>query len=869
MIYLQEKTSQSQAARRCMCDVTVAWVFVLLQFITVPCVQAQQRTVAALTENWYIRQLESNRPDIAELSRSVLSPDSTWLIARMPAQVHDVLLEHGKISDPHVGKNAAESAWVGEKDWAYACVFKSSAKSEGPVFLRFEGLDTLAAAYLNGAEIGRFDNMYRKWSVDVRDRLAGAGQQNVLLVVFSSPLHFVNEVKIPERYEGLARHKFLRKSHGDFSSYLGASPHSVKVGIYRDVVLDIPGPSWIEDVWVRPELSEDFRKAQVHVQVETAGQDASVDWTLTDPAGRKVNSGAARVSSGLFNRAIQVEAPVLWWPRTHGTPNLYELEIILKRGNETLDSRNIRFGIRSIKAVMTDPQTGEKRFRFDINGLPIFLRGACWAPVEGMTHCWRPERATRLLDWAEQGRMNILRIWGEGHIPPQQFYDECDRRGILIWQDFMFGYDMHPSGEPAFDENCRAEIEGMLRDLRNHPSILLWVGGNENYMGWDFKRGTRPTVGLELFEGIMPEACAKLDPTRIFHPSSPYGGGVPNWPLEGDWHDYTTLKFCPEASVPLFASEVGRASAPPLSSMKLFLSDEELWPRGYDPAVRTPGKAAWPPMWQYRSVGGSWDKVGAVEQYCDPKSAEELVRALGMAHGEYLRDRVERQRRGVPDGAADGNRRCWGNMVWRLNDSWPIIYWSVIDYYLEPKIPFYFLRRAYDPVLISFERTADWIAVWIVNDSAESVAGLLEVRRRRFDGQTLGQTQTEVSLKPGQAKRCLMTTDLGPVYLRTEFLEASFGGKQVTYLLTGERYLHLPKAKLAAQTTANAIEISTDVFTRDIRLQADNVTGAVFEDNFFDMSPGQKRVIRIMDAAGARGVTVAALNAEPVHLQMK
>ena len=212
-------------------------------------------------------------------------------------------------------------------------------------------------------------------------------------------------------------------------------------------------------------------------------------------------------------------------------------------------------------------------------------------------------------------------------------------------------------------------------------------------MGWDFAHGTKPTAGIGVFDRIMPEACARLDPTRLFHPSSPYGGRVPNWPLEGDWHDYTTLTYSPHASVPTYASEVGRVSTPSLASMRKFLSEDDLWPKDFSPAIRKPGQAAWPEMWQYRSVGGSWDKIGAIEQYCDPATAEELIRVLGTAHGEYLRDRVERERRGAPDGAPDGNRRCWGNMVWRLNDSWPIIYWSVIDYYLEPKIPYYFLRR--------------------------------------------------------------------------------------------------------------------------------------------------------------------------------
>jgi len=824
------------------------------------------RTRIVLSDNWYIKQLDTDKPDVAALKREAASPDDTWLPARMPAQVHDVLLQHGRIPDPRVSRNAAKSAWVGQKDWAYACTFASPAKKEGPVFLRFEGLDTLGNAYLNGVLIGRFNNMYRQYSLDVRDKLSPPGRDNVLLIVFSSPLRFVDQVKRPPHHKGVSKHKYLRKSHSDFSSYLGARPHSVKVGVYRDVLLDMPGRSWIEDVCVRSELSPDFKRAVVRFSVEVSGAESSLVWTLSDPQGKENARGTEQQSGDGFDVQVNVGDPELWWPWTHGKPHLYGLDVALIHTGRQLDNRTVHFGIRDIQPVLSDPGTGEKRFRFDINGQPIFLRGACWAPVEGKTHCWYHERAMKLLDLARLGRMNVLRIWGEGHIPPQEFYDECDRRGILIWQDFMFGYGMHPSGERAFDDNCRLEIEGMIRRLRNHPCILLWAGGNENHMGWDFAFSTKPTIGTELFDKIMPEACARLDPTRLFHPSSPYGGPVPNWPLEGDWHDYTTLKFCPEASVPLFASEVGRASAPSLSSMRRFLSDEELWPEGSDPAIRVPGKAAWPSMWQYRSVGGSWDKVGAVEQYCDPASAEDLIRVLGIAHGEYLRQRVERQRRGVPEGAPSGSRRCWGNMVWRLNDSWPIVYWSVIDYYLEPKIPFYFLRRAYDPVLVSFERTPDWIAVWVVNDSPESVAGRLTVARRRFDGRSMGELSCEVELKPAEAKRCLVTTDLGPIYLRNEFLHAKFLDKEVTYLLIGERYLHLPHARLRARLVGDKVEISTDVLARQVTLEVNGVTGAVFEDNHFDMPPGQKRTIAVVHAAGGRQIIVKALNADRICL---
>ncbi|MHC4179198.1 MAG: glycoside hydrolase family 2 protein, partial [Planctomycetota bacterium] len=745
-------------------------------------ISSAERTKIVLTDNWHIKQLDTDRPDVAELTRLAAEPDKTWMAARIPEQVHDVLIRHGKISDPRVGKNAAECTWVGEKDWAYACTFKSPRGNGGPILLCFDGLDTLAEAYLNGQHIGSFNNMYRQYAVDVKDKLAMAGKDNVLVIIFSSPLRAVHQVKELPHLKGVSKQHYLRKCHSDFGSYLGARPHSAKVGIFRDVYLDLPGRSWIKDIRVRPRLSADFNQATLHVEMELAGPKASLELVLRHPAKGMISVAKLPAAGGTVKFNMDVKNPRLWWPRTHGKQPLYQLEVTLADRSGRLDTRTVRFGIRDVKPVLSDPETGEKRFRFDVNGRPIFMQGADLAPLEGPTHCWNYKRAMTLLDLMEHGRMNVLRIWAEGNIPPQSFYDECDRRGIFIWQDFMFGYGMHPSGIPEFDENCRLEIEGMIRSLRNHPCLLVWVGGNENHMGWDFRYGTKPGVGNKLFDKIMPEAIARLDPDRHFHPSSPFGGRVPNWPLEGDWHDYSTLKFSPHAAVPLYGSEVGRASAPSLSSMRRFLSEEDLWPEGWDPAITTPGKKAWPPMWQYRSVGSAWDKVGKLEQYCEPRTAEELIRVLGTAHGDYLRDRVERERRGVPDGKPDGNRRCWGNMVWRLNDSWPIIYWAVIDYYLEPKIPYYYLRRSYDPILVSFEQTRDEIFVWVVNDSPEPVAGTLSVSRRTFGGDTRGRLTAEVELEPGQAKRCLSTTDFGPVVMRTEFLQANFAGREVTQL---------------------------------------------------------------------------------------
>lgn len=823
----------------------------LLLLLTHGVLFAQPRRVrTVLAEGWTVKQLDSDGPALG---------------ARMPAQVHDVLFAHKLIPDPRLGDNAAKVRWVADKDWVYSCTFRSPVQPEGPVFLEFQGLDTLATAWLNGVEIGSFDDMFRRYRVEVGKRLTPAGGENSLRIVFRSVTRFLEKFEPPAAHAGaIPKPRYLRKAPPDFSGYLGARPDFIKAGVYRDVVLDAPASSWIEDVWVRTELSPDFKRATLRVRAETSGGAGRLEYRLLDPSGVERAQGTARPGADFI---VEVRDPQLWWPRLYGPQNLYKLTVSLRDGASLADARDTNVGIREVRAVLSDPATGEKRFRFDVNGRPVYFRGGCWAPIEHMSHCWLPDRARRLLDLAEHGRMNILRIWGEGAEPPAEFYDECDRRGIMLWQDFWFANGMEPYDVPAFAANCRAEIEQMVRRLRNHPSLLLWSGGNENFMAVDFARG-KFTTGRELFLEVMPEMVARLDPGRYFHPSSPYGGRNPNWPLEGNWHDYTTVQFAPESSVPLWTSETLRASTPSLASMRRFLTPDELWPPGWSTAVRRPGQSAWPPAWEYHSTGpATWDRVGAIEKYVDAASAGELIRNIGTAHGDYLQERVERQRRGVPDGAPAGSRRNWGNTVWRLNDPWPMIYSSVIDYYLEPKIAYYSLRRAYDPVLVSFERTPDWIAVWVTNDSIEALSGKLTVRHLRFNGQQRGVMSAEVKLAPGESRRVLNLTDLGILSLREEFLYATFNGREAHLLLIAERYLRLPKPNLKTRRVGDGIEIATDVFARQVTLEMDGGLGAAFDDNYFDLLPGGGRTVKILNAGGGREVIVRALNVDPMRVE--
>ena len=827
---------------------------------------------------WHVKRLDSTDVGVASLSREAESTGKEWFPATMPAQVQEVLLQRGDIPDPRQSRNCAETTWAFNHDWVYVTRFVTpAAVNGGAVWLRCDGLDTLATLYLNGQEVGQAANMFRRHAFEVGKQMAPVGETNTLLIRFNSPARFLDQVRARSgNIDGRVSKPFkhLRKSGSDFSSYLGAKPNYLKMGLFRDVVLDIPGRAWLDDVWVRTELNEDLSEARLVIQPTVSGRADRMRWVLRGPEGGVVSEG----SEAPVPMTLDVPQPKLWWPHTHGTPHLYTLRVELMADGQVQDARDVAIGIRKIEPVLKDPATGEPRFAFKVNGQRIFLRGICWAPLEMTTHVWNRNRANELLDLVVQGHMNVLRVWGEGALPPEHFYDECNRRGILVWQEFMTGNGMDfPLDDPAYRGNLTAEIVDEIQRLRNHPSVFLWCGGNEHYLGFPSENPTNPTspAGRELFQGIMPALVKEHDPTRYYHPSSPWGGTSVNWPngnypLEGDWHDYNTIRFQPQASVPLFAAEVCMVSPPLLSSMKRYLTDDEIWPPGFVFRVDEPGEIAWPPEWEYHTTGQAWEKIGRIQDFCEPSNAADLIRVLGTVHGEYLQEVSERFRRGTPDGMADGNRRCWGTMPWRLNDPWPMMYMSVVDYYNEPKIAYYYLRRAYSPVLVSWEKTADHNSVWLVNDGPEPISGKLLVRRLDFAGKVRAEKSFQVHVAPGQSRRVSDTDSLGEIVRRSELLAATFHDQTAICLLAPERFLKLSRYRptLKVLRMADGIQISTDNFARQVTLEMAGGSGTVFEDNYFDLLPDASRTVRLLHATNGSKIRVSAVSAEPVEVEI-
>ncbi len=826
------------------------------------------RSQIPLRTGWYLRAIEhGSSPDVSALSRTALelragaALAAGWFPTTVPAQVHDVLAAHGRIPDPRSAASADAFRWVSESDWLYATTFPTPESAGGPTVLRLLGLDTLATVTLNGEPLGSFASMYCEHSVDVTSRLAPAGQRNVLLIHFYSPRAGLAAQDPPA---GVPAHHLLRKAEADWQPEYGARDGLQPIGITRDVLLDLRDRAWIDDIAVRTELDPAHTRATVRVQAEVSRHQAWLHWSLADPSGAIVARGDTEAGRPF---AIAVPRPLLWWPHTCGQPSLYALGLHLTSEGEPCEERQVWVGIRDVRRDDRDPATLAPVHRFVVNGRAVFLQGACWGTVDGASHCWPADRADRLLDLARRANLNALRVTGGDPLPDDAFYDACDRRGILVLQDLPFAGGPFPEEDPAFMRQARADAEGLVRRLRNHACLAGWSGGD----GID-------ASGSRLLGSVLPEIVARLDAGRPYQSASPFGsaplGGTgANWPLRGDWHDDTATSFSAWTSVPAFASAVGRVSAPTLPTLRRALTEAELWPAGHDAAIRSPGQVGWPAAWARHAPAGSWEEIGPLERFPEAASAEELVRNLGTAQADYLAERIERQRRGQPDGLAMDGRRSWGCLVRRLADPWPSVGAGLVDSDLAPKIAWYAVRRACSPVLVTFERTADEIAVSVVNDSAVPVVGTLVLRALLLDGTLLGEVGRAVEVAPGcVAPRRLSAASFGLLPLYDTILSATLGEGATTgeftatLLLAPERRVHLPPATLRACRDGSAVILSTDCYCRQVRLEADGPL--LVEDNYFDLLPGETRRIGIVDAAGSRTLIARALNAAPQTVRL-
>jgi beta-galactosidase/beta-glucuronidase len=751
----------------------------------------------------------------------------------MPATVHDILLQQGEIEAPWGVRGTERCFWVNTRDWVY--VVRFTVPRRGPeARLCFQGIENKVDVYLNGKPLASH-NSKRPLVVDVSERLV---LENVLV------LHC---------HADREPHQGKRNERG---SYLGPNPAITSVGVFAEVFLEISSGDRLEEVVADVALNENLTRGTVTVDVTGVSKhnDLTLHLRLLDPDGKSVGKTSVHVSAsnGAFNASavLTVDRPLLWWPRGYGAQPLYRAETTLMVQGKTQEVVCRTLGFRRI--------TQSEPLHFVVNGVPVFLRGGNWVTPNLMSDVWDSACADRLFDLAENAHFNTFRVWGPAPTaPPDAFYEQADARGFLLWQDFP---RLPMRADLQSIATCQAKARDTIKRLKHHPSILCWCGINEaaQWAHEDYNKDFTdhgPWDGLAAAEAVGA-VCQELDPSRYYQPSSPYYGMNPNDPREGNTHGYTNMWYVPGYDYLNFASEDTRISAPPLHSLQRFMVPEELWPEGTSTLYVHGDRRPFPETWMPYTCAESWKKTGPVEQFYDATNPAELVYRLGMAESLYYRDTVERQRRGRPAAELSDRRCCGGYLVWKYNDSWPQVYSSKVDYFLEPKHVYYALRRAYAPLMLSFDM-APFITLWAINDTRGPVSGRVRIRLYHLEQKEFRkEILREVTIAPGRSKVVVRLDEAGIRAFRKEhilFAEMTDPSGRVLARAHAfadiERRLTFPEAKIDVQVRDGALVLTTDHFARSIYLTGDaggDAFGWFFEDNYFDLFPGETKVVRVL-----------------------
>ena len=813
-----------------------------------------------LADGWELAQLAAHPGgrSLAAMSdprgRAGAGGALAWMAARMPAQVHDVLLAHGKIRHPFAIGACAECVWIPGRDWLYRLTFALPASEAGErYFLHCEGLDTVAEVYLNGRRVAAHRDQFLPLRVEVTEFLA---ERNRLLLHFPPPERWAREQpELKAFFEGGgALRKAIRKGAEDFSFFNGGYPYFAPVGVFAPIRLEAVGAAQIEHLDLVTELSGDFAAGRVRVRAEVGGREsdrASLRLRLFRPDG-----GLVCEREGGLAQVIELANPELWYPHTFGGQPLYRLEATLLGDGVEYDHRSCSLGFRRIER--------EGDFDFRVNGKRLKLWGANLTPLPRPGHRHDAALLTGLLEHAVRAHMPVIRVWGPGQPWPRQLYEEADRLGLLLWVEFPYTGRGFPAAD-AFLDLCRAEARHFVRSFKHHASVLLWSGGNEAYLGLEGAEPPPDDPDRRLFDRVLREEVAALDPGRWYIPNSPFGGSYGNDPRSGDSHIRDYAFFQSGDRYPVMASECARLTVPLAKTLRRHLGPDLAWPEGgFTGARRGFNDDVFPPGWQPLTPNPFWSNVRAVKEgelFDADGTPESFLFRLGAGSALYIRETVERIRRGRPHHRAAAPRRCMGFQWWKLNDTFPMLYASLIDDCLEPNMAYYALRRAYAPVLVCVE-IDDGAFFWVVNDGPEDLAGSLEVRLLdSAGGKVLGRAEFPVAVAQGDSRPVGDAEGFRAIARQSPLLlvlRDSDGGELASALayLAREREIWYPEETgLAIRREGDELILGCEHIARWVELDGQSAAGDAFgwyfEDNFFDLVPGREKRVRIVTTHAA------------------
>ena len=665
--------------------------------------------------------------------------DADWLPAVLPGGVHESLLAAGRIAHPYFGDHEQSVRWVEDQLWWYRASFPGDIGPDERAVLVLEGLDTVAEVRLNGHLIGTHKNQHRPFECDVTDRLQPV---NELLLKISPPLDglltqeegdaaaarsIAATEAVRPGVEPLPREQLIlsaqrgRLRKASLSWGWDFAPRVASVGLTGGASLRRTKVAEVVAVgFTTVSLQPDSATVSVRVEINCfAGTPEEVRIRLTAPDGSVASSSAA--GAAVVEQQLVVRDPQLWWTHDLGGQPLYDLTVELVRDGSVVDVQSRRVGIRTIELDRSpDALGGGRFFRFILNGVPLFARGANWVPASMMVGSIPAQKYRSLVQLARDAEMTMIRMWGGGIYEPAAWFDACDELGVLVWQDFMFAGAEYVT-LPELVAEVELEAAYQVRRLGHHASLALWCGENEvaairQLGGLSIEPGE---WGWRIFNELLPAAVSEHAPGAHYWPGSPWAettDEIINGVTDGDrhawevWHGLAIGADGPSEfanrgeavhfhrygyDTGKFISEFGIHASPEVSTLERWTSPGSL-------ALRSPA-------FDQRNKDTPKDKGWALMEHETgaPVDLQSYVDFSMACQAEGLKYGIEHYRRRQP--------HCSGTLVWQLNDAWPGFSWSVIDYDLVPKAAYWFLQRVYRPVLASFRAVDSGLELWVTN----------------------------------------------------------------------------------------------------------------------------------------------------------
>lgn len=783
-----------------------------------------------------------------------------WYDARVPGCVHTDLLNNNLIPDPFFGTNEENLQWIGEKDWTYRTTFDlpSDFLQMENIDLVFKGLDTYAAVTLNDSLLLTADNMFRVWRSDCKALLRE--RRNTLVIqfrnVFDENLPKYNNA--PFRRQAYANNDqadvkialYSRKAQFHYGWDWG--PRLITCGVWRPVffegwnsfnILNLQivqasvTPAEAEIISILSIEADEYQRVNIQITADSA----------------LLSSGQATLQKGDNRISLngKIVSPKLWWTNGLGGQYLYKIRASVTAQEGYAATSETKVGIRSLEIVREKDSIGTSMF-VRLNGVPVFMKGADYIPQDNFQSRVTRERYEHMIRSAAQANMNMLRVWGGGIYEDDLFYDLCDSYGILIWHDLMFACAMYPA-DPPFLESVKKEVIENVTRIRNHPSVALYCGNNENdvsWYSWGWKQLYPPETQQlyeqdlnRLFHEVIPRALREADSTRYYHPTSPIAGFNNVSPMDGDihywgvWHGKEPFEQY-EKNTARFVSEYGFQSYPELESVRQYAEPKDM--QLHSPVMLSHQRCMADER-KDKEYGNRLITTYMERLFRPPKDFSSFLYVSQLLQAEGVKIAIEAHRCSMPT--------CMGSLYWQIDDCWPVASWSSIDYYGRWKALHYHVKKLFAPIIVVPRIRENVVDFHIVSDMMKPLRGKLHVRVVDFNGETISTTKSSVTAVANTAGRYASITksDLcrGQDERRLLIVSTLFSGGEVVsenvvyFLAPKDLQLEKPDYRVEVKKAEGRydIDLKSTRLAKNVFISCEGVEG-FFSDNYFDLLPG-------------------------------